>query len=531
MRPDQPPSDSRVPWLVVALAVLGAALIRARLLDVPLDRDEGEYAYMGRLLLEGSPPYARAWNMKFPGIYVVYALILGVFGPTVAAVRVGVAIATSGAIVLVFLLGRTLAGARVGAVAAVALAVLTVGHVFLGHAGYAEHFLLLPVLGGVLLLVRAVERRSAAWLFAAGAVLGLGIAVKQHALFFVAAAAIFAWREVGVRRATLVLAGATVPMAAVVTWLAAAGVLERFWFWTFAYAWKYATLTPAYLAMPYLLSALMDVAPAVAAPLALGALGLPALGRLEPRGRRLLILLACASVLAASVGFYFRRQYFLLTLPALAVLAGVATVWLADRVAAARGRAVGMAVAAAVLVAVLAQPLWVQRRVLFQLEPAAVAREIYGANPFTEAQVIGRHLGARMHASDRLAVIGSEPEIYFHAERPAATGYIYTYALMESHAYARAMQQEMIREIEAAAPAYVVFVNVEYSWLRTPASDPALIEWFIRYRDRHLEQVGLVELLSPTLTAYTWGEPARDRASRSPLFLTIYRRRAELTAR
>ena len=63
-------------WLAVALVILGAAGIRLRLLDVPLDRDEGEYAYFGQLLLEGIPPYAAAYNLKAPGIYGAYALIL-----------------------------------------------------------------------------------------------------------------------------------------------------------------------------------------------------------------------------------------------------------------------------------------------------------------------------------------------------------------------------------------------------------------------------------------------------------------------
>jgi len=46
--------------------------------------------------------------------------------------------------------------------------------------------------------------------------------------------------------------------------------------------------------------------------------------------------------------------------------------------------------------------------------------------------------------------IGSEPEIYFYAQRHSATGYIYTYALMEEHKYAHAMPEEMEREIEQA---------------------------------------------------------------------------------
>jgi hypothetical protein len=42
-------------------------MVRVRLADVPLERDEGEYAYIVQLLLQGIPPYSIAYNMKFPG--------------------------------------------------------------------------------------------------------------------------------------------------------------------------------------------------------------------------------------------------------------------------------------------------------------------------------------------------------------------------------------------------------------------------------------------------------------------------------
>src|SRR5207244_12299100 len=47
-------------WILTALIMVGAAALRLPLLDVPLDRDEGEYAYVARLLLDGIPPVCRS---------------------------------------------------------------------------------------------------------------------------------------------------------------------------------------------------------------------------------------------------------------------------------------------------------------------------------------------------------------------------------------------------------------------------------------------------------------------------------------
>src|SRR5213593_2144744 len=95
-------------WILTALIMVGAAALRLTLLDVPLDRDEGEYAYGARLLLDGVPPFAEAHNMKMPGIYAVYGVLLTVFGATHTAIHVGLLLANALAIALVFLLGRRL---------------------------------------------------------------------------------------------------------------------------------------------------------------------------------------------------------------------------------------------------------------------------------------------------------------------------------------------------------------------------------------------------------------------------------------
>src|SRR5512143_909165 len=99
-----PPRESRqgsgspvspAAWLVLALIVVAAALIRLRLLNVPFGGDGGEYASAGQLILSGVPPYTLLYNMKLPGTYLAYALAMLLFGQTIAGARLGLLIATS----------------------------------------------------------------------------------------------------------------------------------------------------------------------------------------------------------------------------------------------------------------------------------------------------------------------------------------------------------------------------------------------------------------------------------------------------
>jgi len=123
-------------------------------------------------------------------------------------------------------------------------------------------------------------------------------------------------------------------------------------------------------------------------------------------------------------------------------------------------------------------------------------------------------------------VLGSEPEIYFYANRLSATGHIYMYGLMENQPYARTMQLQAIREIEQSAPAWLVFVYSPYSWLIQPDSDQTLFVWCRRYLEEHYEPAGLVETLSLETTAYTWSDTVSVRAARTPDLVMVYRRKS-----
>src|SRR5271154_7088682 len=83
------------PWLVVLVVLLFVGFIRVRLLEMPLERDEGEYAYAGQLILQGIPPYELAYNMKLPGTYFAYALGMAVFGETTSGVHLTLLVVNS----------------------------------------------------------------------------------------------------------------------------------------------------------------------------------------------------------------------------------------------------------------------------------------------------------------------------------------------------------------------------------------------------------------------------------------------------
>ena len=507
--------------------------MRLRLLDVPLDRDEGEYAYIGGLLLDGVPPYARAYNMKMPGIYGIYAVILATFGRSGAAVHLGLLAVTSVSTVLVFLLGRRLFDARAGVAASVAFATLSMNPHLLGLGAYAEHFVLPAALVGAWLLVRALADDRPGLLALAGVMFGDAFLVKQSGGVFAAfgVACAIQHRLPDVRRAArdaaILVAGAVAPFALVCVVLAAFGTFENFWFWTFRYAVEYASAETVATGWRNLQRSAAQFMPASwpIVGLAALALGITVGGRDQDlrRRRAFLVLLTISSAAGVCVGLYFRQQYFLLLVPAVALLAGAAPFAVARTLSPARSRLAPAVVASLVLLGPVNEAI-AERGMLFQASAARFARELYGRNPFPEALEVARYIREHSRSDDRIAVIGSEPQIYFYAERPAATGYIYMYPLMERQPYAAAMQRHMISELETLRPRFLVFVNVRTSWLAKPTSDATLARWFAtQWPD--FEQVGVADIVSGDVTRYRWDDAARDYRPESSLWLAVFRRR------
>lgn len=502
----------------------GTVALRLRMLALPLNRDEGEYAYVARLLLEGTPPYAEAYSMRLPGIYLVYAAIQAALGEGSVAVHLGLALASAATTVIVFLLGRRLGGEAAGLAAAAVWGILSVNRHLLGFAAYTEHFVVLLALPGLLLALRARDSGRAWPAAAAGGLLALALLVKQPAVFFLLLGLAVVVAPGSPRRAALALAaGAAVPAVATLAWLAVAGVLDRFWFWTVRYASAYVTLRDLASVPGVLGETLGPFGLTSAGFLGLAAAGVVALGVGPARAssRAFLAGLAGASGLAVAAGLYFRPHYFVLALPVVALVAGQGAAWLGPRLVPGRGAglAVALLVAAPAAHAVLAQG-----DVLFWLEPHALAREVYHANPYPEAVEIGRRIREATGPGERVAVIGSEPEIYVHAGRRGATGHLYMYPLMERQPYARAMQEEMIREVEAARPAWLVVVWVGYSWMAAPDSEPLLLRWLEGYR-RAFERVGVADIVSTERTEWRWGPAAAAYAPRARYWVEVLRRR------
>jgi hypothetical protein len=516
------------PWLIVLLILLFIGSIRVRLLNMPLERDEGEYAYAGQLILQGIPPYELAYNMKLPGTYYAYAAGMAMFGQTAAGIHLTLLTVNTVTIIFVFLLGRKLFGVTAGLAACASYGLMSLSREVLGMAAHATQFVVLFAVPGTLLLWRALQTGKARAIFFSGLLYGLAFVMKQQGIFFGIFGLLILFRHErraassiahSARKISPFVLGAALPFTMICLYLAGAGVFPKFWFWTFSYARAYATtLTPAEGFVNFS-DSLRDQSGFFAGFWILVAAGLiVALRKNSGRPQLSFVLtLFFFSFLATGTGLYFRQHYFVLLLPAFALLTGLAVKLLA--VASPRFM---QAAAALLFAAVLARGMFVERWAFFLLPPATLFQEIYLQNPFVESVTVARYLRAHSPPTARVAVIGSEPEIYFYAHRHSATGFIYTYPLMENQPYAVAMQHEMIHEIETAKPQFLVLVANRYSWLAKLNSDGEIFAWMDAYSAGNYDRVGIVDSASGV---ELWDDDAKNCPSPPVQYLGVFRRK------
>src|SRR5262249_24189982 len=231
------------------------------------------------------------------------------------------------------------------------------------------------------------------------------------------------------------LAGALAPFALACLLLFTAGVFQTFWFWTVTYASKYAaqmTIAEGWLALKNIFI------PRIARPVAVwvaAGLGLTVLivdHRMRKRSRFVMGFLLF-SFLSVCSGFYFRPHYFVLMLPAVSLLAGVLVTSATSALCQSR---ISPQLPVIVSLLFLAIYIWGQRKLFWKVGPLEASRIEYPGEPYTQAPIMADSIRTLVPSTEPIAVLGSEPEIYFYSHRRSATTYIYTHPFSEAQPYA-----------------------------------------------------------------------------------------------
>ena len=481
-------SGSRAQPIATSLLLGGLVVgLRAPLFDLPLERDEGGYAYIAWRLLAGETPYLDWFDQKPPGIFVAYATALAFAGDPVVAIRLCAALCCAVSAIALYGLMRELRGETEARLAGLLLALLSADGAVQGPIANTELFMLpwiLVALWGTLRIPAAVRPPAGASL-AIGAALGVACAFKQVAAFNAPLLLAVFWLRCpadGRGRALLrfalwTAAGGALVWIAIAAWLASRGALAAALDAVLVHNLAYASRLGLAQRGSLLAHHATPMLPSQGVAWGLALLGLAALAWRRERFAGLVLAgLALTSALGVSTSGLYFPHYFQQLLPPVAALAAVAILRVAEAVPATlrwpvRVGGAGLALAPPLLAALA----------LARLGPAPAIRQLYPGSAFESMPAIAAEVASLTGPEDRVFVFGAEPEILFHARRLSASRYIYLFPLYGDFPDAEERQADVIAEVEQARPAVIVWIPNRMFY--SPGSAQRLTDWTMRSVD------------------------------------------------
>ncbi len=479
----------RVQMMLLAAGILlVVAAVRAPLLAIPLERDEGEYAYIAWRLGLNELPYRDWVDQKPPAVFYIYQLALSLPCEPVRAIHFAALIFAAASACALFFLGLRFMDRFWAWLGAALFALLGADPLVQGTAANTEIFMLCPLIfSQIAFFTSAAKNQRNVWLMVlAGALTGIAVMFKQVAIvnWFLLAGAypIFAQGEKRWRSAVSFVAwsatGLLTVLGLVVLYFWSRGGLNEFVENVFTHNLEYIGGIGASARLEYFWGTLTILARTQAIVWTFAAVGLA--GLLTSGRAKWCVFLGgwlLTSVIGVSASGYFFPHYFQQILPALVLAAAAGAEWFDAirlwKILPVWSRRAVLGLMLAVLPVTTLWPF------LFIYTPMEAVRKIYPGNFFAEMPALAQRIGNATLSEAPVFIFGAEPELLFYARRPSATRYIFLFPLYGPYGNVHEKQIAAATEVEQAQPSTAVYLPNALFFLS--GTDQYFTEWSVSY--------------------------------------------------
>src|SRR6266540_2115682 len=166
--------------LLAASLVLIVTALRAPLLPIPLERDEGEYAYIAWRLGHNELPYRDWFDQKPPAVFFIYWVALTLPFESIRAIHFVGLVFEAASTYALFFLGLRFMGRFWAWLGAALFAFLGADPLVQGTAANTELFMLCPLIFSQIVFFTAAtkNRRDVLSMTLAGALIGIAFMFK-----------------------------------------------------------------------------------------------------------------------------------------------------------------------------------------------------------------------------------------------------------------------------------------------------------------------------------------------------------------
>jgi hypothetical protein len=515
-------------YIGLGIVLILIYFIRKNFFTIPFERDEGSYAYSGRIILDGAIPFKDIGSQRLDGVFYAYAVIVAIFGYSIKALHVGFLVINLCSTVMLFFLAKKLSNDLAAFAAVAFFALLSMTPVASGFTIQSEHLVAFFIIGAFLFLVHFFDSKKVWHLIIAGILFAFAFEIKQTSFFYgLFAGALLLFKEIFVDKIsikkiifTVLVFSASVlfPIALDLFIIYQKGAWPDFKLWFFEIRNQYTSLISFDQGMDYMYYSLINIYNeykyfwiiSIISLITVFFTSLPFWKKITVVG------LYIAGFLSVVPGYHFYGHYFLQWIPSVSLSAAIFIFSVQDiLINKIKFRSGATFIGLVLIILPVISNLSSHSKYYFNPNQTKVLRDVYGLNPFPESKVIADKLNTLMKPEDKLAVFGTEIQMYVYTNKKSPSRFAGSGVLLEFPvAQRKDWQKEFIGDVEKAAPKFLVFFSHAISWMANSKSENLIFPWFDKFIAANYKVIGYADMLDNT-TNYVW-EPDVDMVNNPP---------------
>jgi hypothetical protein len=514
--------DQLLSYIGLGIILLLIILIRINFLTIPFERDEGAYAYSGKIILDGAKTFIDIGSQRLDGVFYAYSFLIFLFGYSVKALHIAFLFVNLGSATMLYVLMKKFTNNLTGIATSAFFAVLSMTPNASGFTIQSEHLVAFSVIGAFLSLIYFFDSKKIWQLVIAGILFSIAFQIKQTSFFYGLFAGLlilfkgffvdkYSFRK-NIFTILIFSFSVLLPIFFDLLIIYKNGAWSDFKLWFFDIRNQYSSIISFSDGLKYLKGSFNSIYEYYNFFWIISFLGtVVVFFSSMPVWKKITIAgLNIAGFLTIVPGNHYYGHYFLQWIPAVSICGAIFIYTIQDLLKKwFRLNLLPVFISIAIIILSVASNLNSLKTYYFNPDHTQILRAVYGLNPFPESKVIADKLNSMMKPEDQIAVFGTEIQMYVYTNRKSPSRFAGSGALLEFPVkQSNDWQKEFISDVEKANPRFLVFFSHPISWMANPKTENLIFPWFDKFSSEKYKLIGYADMYDSN-TNYVW-EPNPD---------------------
>lgn len=529
-------TDEKIGYACLLLTIIMVYIVRSNFLTISFERDEGAYSYYGKMLLDGKIPYKDFYEQKFPGVFYFYAFIVFIFGSTVAELHSAFIYLNIATVIILFFAAKKIFNPIAAAITIFTYALASMTPMISGFTIQSEHGVAFFASLGLLFYALNHETKKWFYFLAMGLAMGAAFMTKTSGVLMALWGGFILLIDFAFEKDRKIKSIITSLGWYAVGGFSVIGILffliylkgsfNEMLYWTLDMPKYYVNRVPLEEGLKYFgytKDAILQFNKFLWMHAAFAFI-IVFVKSINWKTKIIIISFGLFSFLTIVPGYYFYGHYWLQLLPGLAILAG-ATFYAIQQFVKNKlniQTPIVTYVYLALFTIICYTHLNKYKNYYYKPNYEQIMRTTYGNNPFPETMEISKKLNTLMKPEDKIAVVGSEPELFVYLNKTSPTRHIFFSTIVADVPQHKDWQREFVKDVEAAKPKYIVYYNIPISLLVQANTDKYVFDWANKYIPENYNLIGLSDMPDGQRATYAWKEELNTYKPLSQNLIYIY---------